>query len=263
MRIYHEAPNSYFGLVQMYTDGDYALVHMLEKSERYKKLIFEAKRKGRDIILDNSAFELGQSFDVEKYVDWIYLLRPTYFIIPDKLRDAGATVDMMNEFFKYWPTVTETTGSKSIGVVQGTTYTECLWCYEQLVTRCDVIAFNKSYGEPEDDLEVRAQARPKLIRMLMEDGIIDDAKPHHILGTIYPQEMKQYASDEYSFIKSVDTCNPVVSGLLEIEYTPEGLDVAMTNQPKIDDWIEKPFGPTTWNTVKKNIEIFRRLCNAR
>ena len=198
MRIYHEAPNSIFEYVQELTDGDYALVHMLEKSKEYRDHFFEAMRIGRDIILDNSAFELGESFNLALFVDWIYKLCPTYYVIPDKLRDAEATVEMMDQFLKTWPAIEEGTGSKNIGVVQGTTYGECVWCYEQLAPRCDVIAFNKSYGEPEDTLEVRSKVRPEYINKMLEDGIIDTEKPHHILGAIYPQEMRLYTGDKYN-----------------------------------------------------------------
>lgn len=261
MKIFHEAPLQIFDLVQDFTDGDYALVHMLEKNEQYERKIREAISLGRPVILDNSAFELGESFDPEKFVDWIYKLKPTYYVIPDKLRDAEATVGMMDNFLKMFPAIKEGTGSKSIGVVQGTTYTECVWCYEQLVTRCDVIAFNKSYGEPEDTPEVRSKVRPDYIRMMLEDGIIDTSKPHHLLGAIFPQEMRFYQNPKYSFIKSVDTCNPVVYGLYGNIYTENGLDFAMLNQPKIDDWIWSPDAFKAWPMIRYNILMFRRFCN--
>ncbi len=260
MKIYHEAPNSIFEYVQKLTDGDYALVHMLEKSEEYRHNFFEAKSKGREIILDNSAFELGESFDMSLFVDWIYRLRPTYYVVPDKLRDAEATVEMMDVFFKTWPAIKEGTGSKSIGVVQGTTYMECVWCYEQLAPRCDVIAFNKSYGDPDDDLEVRALVRADYINKMLEDGIIDTRKPHHILGTVYPQEMCTYAKKKYDFIKSVDTCNPVVCGLLGVTYKDTGLDIVLRDQPKIDDWVDTRMAVHFWPLIRYNINMFRRFC---
>lgn len=261
MKIFHEAPLQIFDLVQEVTDGDYALVHLLEKSYAYRKYMFEAVRKGREVILDNSAFELGKSFDPERFVNWIYGLKPTYFVIPDKLRDSEATVGMMDDFLREYPAIKEGTNSKSIGVVQGTTYTECVWCYEQLVTRCDVIAFNKSYGEPEDTPETRARVRPSYIKMMLEDGIIDINKPHHILGAIYPQEMRLYKAPEYNFIKSVDTCNPVVYGLYGNTYTENGLDIAMADQPKIDDWFSSPDAYSAWPQIRYNILMFRRFCN--
>lgn len=261
MKIFHEAPLQIFDLVQEVTDGDYALVHLMEKSYVYRKHMFEAMRKGREVILDNSAFELGESFDPERFVNWIYGLKPTYFVIPDKLRDAEATVGMMDDFLREYPAIKEGTGSKSIGVVQGTTYTECVWCYEQMVTRCDVIAFNKSYGEPEDTPEVRSKVRPEYIKMMLEDGIIDTNKPHHLLGAIYPQEMRLYKAPKYSFIKSVDTCNPVVYGLCGNTYTENGLDIAMANQPKIDDWFMHPDALEAWPLIRYNILMFRRFCN--
>ena len=47
MKIFHEAPLSVFEDVQRMTDGDYALVHLLEKNPEYAQKFMEAKFSGR------------------------------------------------------------------------------------------------------------------------------------------------------------------------------------------------------------------------
>ena len=59
---YHEAPKCIFEDVQNYTQGDYALVHLFETDPEYLAMFQEALFNGRDVILDNSIFELGTSF---------------------------------------------------------------------------------------------------------------------------------------------------------------------------------------------------------
>ena len=62
IKIAHEAPKSIFNEMQKFTDYDYALVHLLEEDEEYLKLFEEAILKGREVILDNSIFELEEAF---------------------------------------------------------------------------------------------------------------------------------------------------------------------------------------------------------
>jgi hypothetical protein len=85
MKIAHEAPISIFPIVQRMTDYDYALVHLFESNMIYYRMFKDAVINGREVILDNSIFELGESFDGEVYFKWIEKLQPTWYIIPDIL----------------------------------------------------------------------------------------------------------------------------------------------------------------------------------
>ena len=58
IKIAHESPKSIFTDVQQVTDYDYALVHLFEEDEQYLEQFKVALRKGREVILDNSIFEL-------------------------------------------------------------------------------------------------------------------------------------------------------------------------------------------------------------
>ena len=82
MKIAHEAPLSIFDKVQEVTDYDYALVHMFEENKEYFNTFVRALENGREVILDNSIFELGEAFEPKKYAWWVDVLRPTYYIIP-------------------------------------------------------------------------------------------------------------------------------------------------------------------------------------
>ena len=65
IKIAHESPKSIFKEVQKYTDYDYALVHLFEEDPEYLQQFRDAKEAGREIILDNSIFELEEAFDAE------------------------------------------------------------------------------------------------------------------------------------------------------------------------------------------------------
>ena len=85
IKIAHEAPKAIFGKMQELTDYDYALVHLFEEDPEYLQQFKEAKENGREIILDNSIFELEEAFDAEKFAGWVLELKPDWYIVPDAL----------------------------------------------------------------------------------------------------------------------------------------------------------------------------------
>lgn len=263
MKIAHEAPLSIFKQVQGVTDYDYALVHLFEENDAYYQAFVDALLAGREVILDNSIFELGEAFSGQEYFDWIKALKPTYYIIPDVLEDKDGTI----ENFDWWMQIYGKEASKyslSIAVVQGKTYEEICECYKYLIDKVDKIAisFDYSFFEqqfPNEPTKYHSwmKGRQELLVKMVEDNIIDEDKPHHLLGCGLPQEFELY--ENMPWIDSVDTSNPVVHGIKGIGYTWQGLEnkesvklYTMMN----DDVTEH------WDDIKYNIEIFRSLCNA-
>jgi hypothetical protein len=120
IKIAHESPKSIFKEVQKHTDYDYALVHLFEEDPEYLKQFQDAKEAGREIILDNSIFELEEAFDAEKFAGWVLELKPDWYIVPDALEDAKKTVQQMTE----WNNKYKNLPGKKIGVVQGKTYSK-------------------------------------------------------------------------------------------------------------------------------------------
>ena len=102
VKIAHEAPISIFDRVQQLTEYDYALVHLFEENEQYYNQFETALEINREVILDNSIFELGTAFDSDKFAYWIEKLKPTYYIIPDVLEDCDGTISNFERWnFKY------------------------------------------------------------------------------------------------------------------------------------------------------------------
>lgn len=216
IKIAHESPLDLFDDVQARTDYDYALVHLFEESDEYYYKFLKAVKMGREVILDNSIFELGEAFDTEKYYKWIEKLLPEWYIIPDVLENAERTVKNAKE----WQHLT---GIKSIGVAQGKTYEEMVWCYKEIAPTVDKIAISFDYSFFEDWFSNEktkyhkwVKGRQLLLRKMVDDGVIDIKKPHHLLGCGLPQEFAEYRN--YNFIDSLDTSNPVMAGIKGIRY---------------------------------------------
>ena len=266
IRIAHEAPKAIFDEVQRYTDYDYALVHLFEEDEEYLKQFKQAALKGREVILDNSIFELEEAFDADKFAYWINELRPTWYIIPDVLEDAGGTMaKMANWNGKY----RKTAFGKTIGVVQGKSYEEIVDCYEYMdnVAEVDMIAISFDYSYythsvPHANKYVSWMlGRVKLLGDLLRDGVINQAKPHHLLGCGLPQEFSFYKHSNYDWIYSLDTSNPVVHGIKGISYKDQGL--WSKESQKLFELINSDINMEQLGTIKSNIQKFRWFTNGQ
>lgn len=263
---FHEAPKSIFKQVQQLTDGDYALVHLFEKDPEYLELFKKAVKEGREVILDNSVFELEKAFDPERFVYWINELNPTYYIVPDVLEDADGTISNMAEWMGIWKEKV-TTDSKIIGVVQGEDYESIKRCYlymdaagvDKIAISFDYSYYRKSFPHPNRIISW-SLGRVKLLEDLIDKGILNREKPHHLLGCGTPGEGIFYNSSDYSFIDSVDTSSPVVHGLKHILYDgPLGL--TKKESQKLCDLIDSDVNYIQWINIKHNIKEFQRLWN--
>ena len=197
IKIAHESPKACFDTIQSMTDYDYALVHLFEEDPEYLELFKDAVAKGREVILDNSIFELEEAFDAERFAYWINELKPTWYIVPDALENTKKTLSNMAEWnLKYADEVT----GKKIGVVQGKSYSEIVGCYDYMANIADVdmiaISFDYSYYEqkvPHPNKYVSWMlGRVQLLSCMLRDGVIDTDKPHHLLGCGLPQEFSFY-----------------------------------------------------------------------
>ena len=263
IKIAHEAPIDIFEEVQRHTDYDYALVHLLEQNGRYRDSFERAVKKGREVILDNSIFELEEAFEADRFALWIERLKPTWYIIPDALEDAEKTMQQAADWIKNYSHVP----GKKIGVVQGKTYQEIRDCYRAMdeLAKVDMIAISFDYSYYTDSVPHPNKyvswmlGRVKLIGDLLRDGIINKDKPHHLLGCGLPQEFSFYKHADYNFIYSLDTSNPVVHGIKNIPYGDEGL--WSKESQKLHELIDTDVEEIDVDLVMNNINKFRWLTN--
>ena len=260
IKIAHESPKSIFSTIQRFTDYDYALVHLFEEDKEYLQQFIEARDAGREIILDNSIFELEEAFDADKFNRWVNDLKPTWYIVPDALEDTDSTIIQMEDWndkgLGY-------EGSGKIGVVQGKTYDDIVDCYNYMNKEADVdmiaISFDYSYYEdtvPHTNKYVSWMlGRVKLLGDLLKDGFINKDKKHHLLGCGLPQEFAFYKHSDYDWIYSLDTSNPVVHGIKGINYTDQGL--WNKESQKLFEMINQEVDEEQVQRILNNIQKFR------
>lgn len=261
MKIAHECPLSIFNKVQQVTDYDYALVHLFEESEEYYDTFVKAKKDGREVLLDNSIFELGTAFESDVYADWVVKLKPDWYIVPDVLDNANATIDSFDSFMLTYPDLP----GKVIAVAQGDTYDELVACYRYLAydSRVDKVAmsFNHPFFQERafgNKYYRMMRGRQKVIADMLQGGIINKDKPHHLLGCGLPQEFIEYQG--YDWIDSMDTSNPVIHGMKSIRYEDYGL--SDKESVKLFTLIDEDV-VACWNDIDYNIRMFREMCNGK
>ena len=286
MLVSHETPISMLEESREYNDYCYALVHLFETHPKYYSFFKQSLLQGREVLLDNSIFELGHAFDSIKFAQYVKELKPTYYIVPDVLEDSQQTMSSFHKFKLQYPDLPGLT----IGVVQGKTYQQLVKCYKYMSTHADYIAISFDYSwyntigyyEPlerpstildieesalfqklqEGDrhrasLELLSSGRQKFINMLIDDGIWNHSKPHHLLGNSLPQEMKHYKG--IKSIRSVDTSNPVVAGIKGIRYIK---DYGMTGKPDVmlADLIDYEVDSEQKEDIQHNTREYKQLC---
>jgi len=266
MLVTHETPISILDHSRHYNDFDYALVHLFDTHPKYYNFFKTSLNLGREVMLDNSIFELGEAFNSDKYAEYIEELKPTYYIVPDVLEDYKET---RTSFYHFTNEYQDLPGLK-VGVVQGKTYDELIACYEFMVAYADYIAISFDYSyyqiigratsdNPEQaKLERMCDGRQKLINMLMADGIWEYTKPHHLLGCSLAKEFGYYAYNKS--IRSVDTSNPVVAGITGSRYLK---GIGLYHKPKVllADLIDAELTPDQMNDIIFNVEEFRNISN--
>ena len=259
MKISHESPLCLLDRSRSYNDYDYALVHLFETEPTYLQFFKDSLAQGRTVLLDNSIFELGTAFDSDKFAHWIKELQPTEYIIPDVLEDTIGTMDNALD----WKEKYSDLPGKTIGVVQGKSYADLVQCYDYLdnIIGVDKIAISFDYSYY---LEVcphpnkwmgYALGRVQTLTRLLNDGVINTKKPHHLLGCALPIEFMFYR-EGFEWLESLDTSSPIVHALLDFGYEPGGL--VSKKSIKLIELLNTP-EPTVaaMYTIRHNIQYFR------
>ena len=258
MLVSHESPISILNESRKYNDYDYALVHLFETHPEYYQFFKDSVVLGRQVLLDNSIFELGESFDPDKFAKYTKELKPNYYIVPDVLEDGYATIQSFHDFVNKYP---DLPGLK-IGVVQGKTWDELVDCYRYMSDNADYIAisFDYSYyivtGSGKTKLERYSSGRYSFINDLKREGVWNNHKPHHLLGCSLAKEFNLYHGDRT--IRSVDTSNPVVAGIKELRYNG---NLGLENKPsiKLADLIDHEVTDTEMENIQYNVNCFKDI----
>ena len=262
----HESPTSILPMSSEWNDYDYALVHLFEEEKEYFDYFRSSVLAGRTVYLDNSIFELGESYDEDRYLYWINKLQPTVYIVPDTLEDTDDTLLK----FERWTSnndkkiITDNYNPIKMGVVQGKDWNDLTRCYHYMSTHADMIAisFDYSYykltGKGDTTLEQYMSGRIRLINQLMDEGYWNWEKPHHLLGCSLAREFRHYVDHDVWNIRSCDTSNPIVAAIKGLRYRD---DLGLTTKPStlLADLINCELDSDQLELVMYNTKMFKKI----
>lgn len=260
MKVSHELPLSLMHHAYEWNDYDYCLPHLLDQYEQYKLFFTKAKKDKRFIIMDNGLFE-GVTHTTEDLLSKIESIKPDIFIVPDAWNDSILTLrNAKHWMINYKKNLPE--GVNLMAVCQGKDMGELITTYQTLVDLgYKHIAFNHSSIAYEEEyksnslpkLKSQMYGRMELIRRLVEKGTIRKTYYHHLLGCSLPQEFMAY--DDWSFIKSCDTSNPILVGAEGVRYTDSGIGFKPEN--KLEHYFEKDLSDRL-EDIKFNVLKFKQ-----
>lgn len=269
MLISHETPISHLETSRNYNDYDYCLVHLLDQHPKYEQFFQQSLLRGREVLLDNSIFELKTAFASDKFAAAVEKMKPTYYVVPDVLESSYDTMASWEEFDEEY---SELPGLR-IGVVQGNSYESIVNCYKFMKEHADYIAISFDYswyqlvgispnrmGMSETRLHRQCTGRQHLISRLIADGIWDSSVPHHLLGCSLAREFKFYRENNIKGIRSVDTSNPIIASLHNMRYV-EGIGLSNKPSTLLADMINHEVTVDEIDLIKFNTSHFRKIVN--
>lgn len=259
MRISHELPLALMHHAYKWNDYDYCLPHLIDHYDQYRIFFQKSRLDKRFIIMDNGLFE-GVLHTTEDLLEKINLVRPDIFIVPDAWNDATTTlVNAKSWMINHKPNLPE--GVNLMAVCQGNDMGELITTYQTLVDlgythiafNHSSIAYQKEY-EGMDHLKAAMYGRMEFIRRLVASNTIRKSHYHHLLGCSLPQEFMSYK--DWTFVKSVDTSNPILVGAEGQRYTDSGL--TWKPKEKLEYYFEKDLSGQI-EDITFNVQQFKKF----
>jgi queuine/archaeosine tRNA-ribosyltransferase len=185
-----ETPKQNFELQLEHSDYIFALAHLWEDS-RYRNFVFRAQAEGKAIYLDNSAFELKTSIEMDKYISIIREIKPQVIVVPDALGNIASTIKLTKTFYQGLP------GNffqqyKFMIVPQGKDNRERMKCFHIM----------RSFGFPAHVIGLPRHACPHRVELLKLVKKFLPRTKIHFLGLPDPEELRGGIAHE---IDTIDT----------------------------------------------------------
>jgi hypothetical protein len=263
MKISHECPLSLLEQSLQFNDYQYLLPTLWYKYPEYKQFMLSYRKQPNSfIIADNGIFE-GEVRSVQEQLDLINEIEPDIYIVPDEWNDSIITAKNA----KYWKQFTLPERTKLMVVLQGKTVNELHLLYHNCIDLGYThFALNHSsvvyqeLGGSENKLANQSVGRVLLFEYFKSQNLIKENHYLHLLGCSTPQEFTYYRDNHPNLINSVDTSNPVITGILSQRYSDMGLLTKPEN--KIEEFMEKDLAPQL-EDITFNINKFKEFCNGK
>lgn len=254
IQISHEIPKQLFPYHDQISDYPYVLGHLLNQDAEYAEFYKRKLQTAPYSILDNSAFELGQSIPMEELYELGEAYKPSHLVLPDKVNDYKQTMDNAVEYLSKH----RSDSLKYIGVCQGDTFdliADCIDFY--MKSDVDIIALPFDLVEDSDYVTVRF----RFLNWWYSNRFKFTGRipRFHLLGCQNPVEFILYKYNQShitNFIYSIDTSSPVMNGWVGNTLGPHGLTVAKP-KAKLADNLDMLITEEQLDLIFQNVKTFR------
>lgn len=255
IQISHEIPKQLFPYHDLISDYPYVLGHLLNQDKEYAAFYQEKLKTASYSILDNSAFELGQSIPMGELYELGETYRPTHLVLPDKVNDYLQTMSNAVTYLDQF----RSDNVQYIGVCQGDTFDHIADCIDFYMEKnVDIIALPFDLVPDSDYVTVRFRFLNWWYANRFK--FAGRIPKFHLLGCQNPVEFLLYKYNQRhltGFIHSLDTSSPVVNGWSGNVLGPNGLTVPKP-KAKLADNLDIELSQTQIDLIFQNVKTFRQ-----
>jgi len=211
-------PTAYLNAYATQTSKHLVLAHLVDQDPVYAAFYRERSALGDGIIMDNGAFELGESYAPDKLADLGRLCGADVVVLPDYPGDASEkTIVAAEKYIPYF----KAEGFKTMFVPQSKTDDMEDWIdgYVWAARHPDIDVIGMSIlGVPNAITHIpAAYARVVMTQVLVDRGFFSP-KYHHYLGLNAGPALELPTLIRMGALHSCDSSGPVWAGILGHEY---------------------------------------------
>lgn len=212
-------PTAYLDRYASQSSMHLVLAHLVDTDDKYAS--FYAGRKEFK-IMDNGAFELGESYEPNKLIDLARRCRADAVVLPDyPFQASSVTIEASKRLIDQ----VKAAGFKTMFVPQSEVGNVNDWvdCYEWAATNKDIDIIGMSIlGIPNAIPNVHiGYARVVMTNMLIEMGIFNQTKYHHYLGLNAGPGLEIPTLINMGALDSCDSSGPVWAGICGHAYSKD------------------------------------------
>lgn len=255
------APTAYVDHYASQTKTHLVLAHIVDKDPKYTALYKRFSEQGDRIIMDNGAFELGESYAPEQLIKLGTACGAHAIVLPDyPFKHSKVTVEAAQ---KWIPTIRDA-GFKTMFVPQSEVGKLEDWVdgYMWAADNPDIDIIGLSILAVPNALHniPPAYARVVMTQLLIDRGVFAE-KYHHYLGLNSGPALEIPPLLKMNALNSCDSSNPVWMGILGHEYSKNTDSLLAVKKVKKEVEFDFPFikDMETHRRIQTNINLTLEL----
>lgn len=216
------APTAYLTSTSAHSNRHLVLAHLVETDVAYADFYLSMADRGDYLIMDNGAYELGESYAPDKLIDLAKRCGAHAIVLPDyPAQPADKTIDAAKE----WIPLFKAAGFHTFFCPQSEVGDTDDWekAYVWAAENPDIDIIGMSILAIPNALPhiPKSYARVVMAQSLMERGMYAFEKYHHYLGLNAGPALEIPPLLAMSALQSCDSSGPVWAGLMGHSYTPD------------------------------------------